>query len=538
MFEAIIHQKVPGKEALPEIGIYGVKEDQPVEMSASFWGTDIYVGSSTVRMGYNITGKAKVLNKFALVDLQLSLLRLAGRGTLPEIDLGFLLITGRGIEGQKGPMLDIEVSLSRVNVGVSGEIILNPQGIMRLFPGANIKEIEECYNEIFQARTKEDISLDAKGINFSFETNLFGLYDVSLQGRTITEGDKDITLTGKMEQQFLDTIKNGLEKNIMILHDAINKDIQDKQKQVNNIDTLIAQKNKQIQDNTNKIKKITEELTAAEVQANKKQEEILAKLNINPAIAKAIKSGLRNTSDIQNQIRGDLDNKLEKAQQEVDKILDQIHTWENRQAECAAAPANRLDLKAEWVALGGLIAGAWATHAIAYGILEEIQKINAGLPTVTEIDAAVKTATLIPASVPKYAARESLELKNSSLKTEIVILQKTKEAATFALKGSKDINDFAGETLQNIAKVLSPLTKATDDATTLINIREVSFSTGLRELLIDKKLPQVTVKLSLLNKEIPDFSMQCDLKKPHEFIMNMANYIVKAIQALTAKQRL
>ena len=538
IFEAIIHQKIPGKETLPDIGIYGVKEDEPVEISAALKKVDIYTGSSKISQGITVIGKAKILDKFSLIDFQISPLRLAGRGTFPEIDLGFLLVTGRGLEGQKGPMVDIEVSLSRINVGLSGEIVLNPQGIMRLFPGANIKEIEESYNEIFQARTKEDISLDYKGINFSFETNLFGLYKTSIYGRTTTKGPKDITLQGTMEQEFLDTLKNGLEKNIIILHDAINKDIEAKQKQVNNIDILIDQKNKQIEDNTNKIKKITEELTTAEIQANKKQEEILAKLKINPAIAKAIKSGLRNTSDIQNQIRGDLDEKLENAQQEVDKILNQIHAWENEQADCADAPPNRLDLKARWVALGGLIAGAWATHAIAYGVLEEIQKINAGLPTVDEIDNAVKTATFIPKSVPKYAERETLELKNSGLQTEITILQKTKEAATFALKGSKDINDFAGETLQNIAKALSPITSAAGDASSLINIREVSFSTGLREILIDKKLPHITVKLSLLNKEIPDFSMQCDLRKPHEFMQDLANYIVKAIQALTAKQRL
>ena len=60
----------------------------------------------------------------------------------------------------------------------------------------------------------------------------------------------------------------------------------------------------------------------------------------------------------------------------------------------------------------------------------------------------------------------------------------------------------------------------------------------VERILIDKKLPHITVKLSLLNKEIPDFSMQCDLRKPHEFMQDLANYIVKAIQAITAKQRL
>lgn len=519
ILEACSHIKIPGKENLPDLGFYGAKKNKKLEISASLLGANI-AGRVSVSPGFKCGGMLKIFDKFSLVDVELTLNRLAARATYPEIEVGPLLITGKGIDGQKGPGLDIEISLLRQHVGLSGEIVLNTKEILKVLPGANKELLEKQFDDIFQARSKTEITLDKYGLNFDLETKLFGLYEASLKGKTITQGaDFDVFVEGKIKQTVIEKIQSEMQNFVSELYYKMKNDLAQTAEQIKGADIIVLQKQDQIKKNNTEIEALNISLAAQESQAQDKYDEILKKHAIRPEILNLIKGGVRDVGTLQKKIRGDIDQRLEDAQKEVDKISRQIKLWEGRRAVCASSPWWRADMKIEWSGLNVLIAGAWVTHGIVWGILEGIQKASAGLPTIDEIDSAAKAITLLPKSTKEYARRASLLAENNRLDLDIFVMKKSQDGGLSMIQAFDDLRNFAGQISTSVAKNIKT-----------VNIKEAFFSASLRELFVEGKLPRICLKMDALGRQLPDFAVQFDFKDPLKLSRDIADYVLRAIQ--------
>ncbi len=183
------------------------------------------IGEIRFEQGVTVKGKLSVLDKFAMVNINVDpSVGIIGQGSMSQFTLGPLNVTGAGFDQKEGtaddgPTIDIQLTPEKQLILVSGLATFN------------------------DSKAIVDILFNPQGGAFTIQTKLAKTFNVKLEGSTAT-----MQTTGYLESDFKNFIKEQIIKRLDVsamAADAVKlKEIEQK---LADIDRRIADKNREIE---------------------------------------------------------------------------------------------------------------------------------------------------------------------------------------------------------------------------------------------------------------------------------------------------
>jgi len=500
----ILGISVPIKEDdIPELGLFDAR------ILLSLKGT--IIGGVRIPPGFNVKGTLKwhdfITRKdvFTLLDIGMSLDGITGRGTFPEINIGPLLVSGKGLDDQqqqKGPAIDIELSMKRQVFMLTGLV------------------------KFFGAESETYIYLGKKGIKFETMTKFFDLFEVELKGEATGSGKNlDFIIDGHLKNDFVQFLKKGVGSAIETLNKQAQAELSKAQDNVKKLTNDIAWIDKEIDKKEEEIKKLETIFEKKKADTSIKAQATRQKLGTTD-LHNQLQKGIEDISKLQKQARSDIDRDLSNARVEVDTILKEIKKTEERRDYLANTPWHWTKEKIEWGAITTFkLPALWAAHKAASLTLKAIQDANQNIPTIGEVTSAAETMLLDPSSIEEGLQIMRLKVEIAELKTRKELVIAAKEQALFHLGNFSDIGNFATE----VAKDVDDSAQRTIGSiiNNMLIIRQAHLRGSLKEFFEQGKLPAVTLKIDFMENKGVEGSFQFDTKKMDVFFNDVAKFLVQ-----------
>lgn len=450
------------------------------------------IGEIVFESGFKLAGALEILGKSALVKIVVDKSGIIGRGSVSELNLGPLKITGAGPDGKygtadDGPTIGVELTAAKQEVLVSGE------------------------TSLWNSKGKIEIRMSLGGVYFNTQVKILDFFLVDLLGKS-TDG-ADFEINGTFKQDFKQFIQ-----------ESVWKRLQELRKEILNF------------------RKAQEGVAKAREEVGK--------------ASKALDEARKKASGaVMGQIRA-ARSRVDSLQGELDSVKREIRAcggsanlivgwgWFRRAVRRASQPFRQA---AQAVAKTATTAG----KGVATGAKAAGKGIETGAKAVGK---GVATAAVVSAKFAEQAAREAankaklayLYPKYAGIQTALVAARGVLSAAELAISGIdkiaevamvKSIKFAADTTLKGAEASLGVFDKSLGlldtafgailDATLgAVTVKRVELTGRLSDLK-SGKTPTIALDIEILGKRLPTVRVAFDPTRPADFAKNLVNSIFK-----------
>lgn len=506
------------------------------------------IGEIVFDPGITCKGRLEVADKWAMMELTIDTGGIIAKAAMSKIVLGPLRIDGKGFDRKygtqdDGPVIDIALTMGKQEIFISGLI------------------------ELLGARSQTEIYMRPQQWEIFTETKLADLFLVKFELFARLTNDPDFRFKGILKNDFYEFVRRevraGLDKfskkasedinKAKRKVDAINGDIRNLQGQVDSRHRKIAELKRIIKEKTerakrkvrdarNKVKSAEKKVNSIKRTIDKKKRQMAT--NIMPTNSILIPNS-RIYQKIHPQDKQLVNNEklhsIEHSLMSMDEPtqLDYIYQlavsedgasitlqefehllawgWFRRAvrtvsrgvseaAKKAAAWAKKQALRAK---IAAEIAGLWIAHKAALGAL----KIAQGILHAAE-----------EAAFDPTAAKEAAEITKEGI--EIAGLETAKGTLIASRETAKGILEAAKQSAKGIAQAGKFMVKGAMGA---IEVHKAIIAGNLDDIK-DFKLPALSLSGKFFGKQVNNAKFQLDLKRPHIFIENVFNFIIKVVK--------
>lgn len=448
------------------------------------------IGEISFAAGLTLRGRVELLNAFAMADFNISTDGIRAQWAFSELQLGPLLVTGRGLEGssQLGPVASLILTLDKQQYRVSG------------------------LTQLFDSLCRIDIDVSSKGFKLYGQTKIANQFNAKITGQSVGSGKNlDIQLSALLEDDFIFGLCNDVEKTFNDIKTKTNQDITKAQNDLKKMDKDIYNLNLQIFQKQKQVKQLE---AIIEQKTQLAQSKMLTRGGGTTVYAaqqqsRALKQNVQSfTLQINEALK-----KVQTITNDINKTTAELNFCKKNANQAWKVPSLSINLTA-------LKTSQWVAWNVLQGLKNSAKAVQA-------TSTAAQGALFDPSSLAESGQIAQLGLEITGLEQARNALILSKEAALGILEAAKDASGIINDVVKAVAKISVPLITKTGAG--LIQVRRAYIKTSAKQMLAGK-LPYLELELFVARtgRQLPKISLQFDIKNPGSFITKYTEAVVQA----------